>query len=332
MKALVSRIAGGPETLVLQDRPKPQPRAHEVVIAVKACGVNYPDCLVIEDKYQARPERPFSPGIEVAGVVDCVGEAVTDLRTGDQVVALPHFGGMAESVAVDQARVIPMPDSMSFEVGASILMTYGTSYHALKQRAHLKRGETLLVLGAAGGVGLAAVEIGKATGARVIAAVSSPEKLRCAMEHGADDGVVYPVGACDKPAARALADQFKNAVGTAGADVIYDAVGGDYTEASLRSLGWEGRFLVVGFPAGIPRIPLNLILLKSCQILGVFWGAWTEREPLAHRANVRELFHLYESGALRPHISQIFSLDNARDAIALLASRRSMGKLVVKVN
>lgn len=332
MKAVLSKSVGGPETLVLEEVADPVAKAGQVLLAVKACGVNYPDVLIIEDKYQFKPARPFSPGGEVSGVVEAVGEGVTGLKVGDRVIASTGNGGMAEKIALDAARCIPMPASMPFDEAAAFIMTYGTSHYGLKQRATIKPGESLLVLGAAGGVGLAAVELGKAMGAKVIAAASSQEKVDLAISRGADSGVVYPAGPFDKDGRKALANLFKEACGPNGVDVIYDAVGGDYAEASLRSMAWEGRFLVIGFPAGIPAIPLNLTLLKSCQVVGVFWGAFVAREPKLHQENVAELMQLYVDGKIRPHVSETFSLADSGKAIAHLASRKAMGKVVVMVD
>lgn len=329
MKAVLSKSVGGPETLVLEEVADPVAKAGQVLLAVKACGVNYPDVLIIEDKYQFKPARPFSPGGEVSGVVEAVGEGVTGLKVGDRVIASTGNGGMAEKIALDAARCVPMPASMPFDEAAAFIMTYGTSHYGLKQRATIKPGESLLVLGAAGGVGLAAVELGKAMGAKVIAAASSQEKVDLAISRGADSGVVYPTGPFDKDGRKALANLFKEACGPNGVDVIYDAVGGDYAEASLRSMAWEGRFLVIGFPAGIPAIPLNLTLLKSCQVVGVFWGAFVAREPKLHQENVAELMQLYVDGKIRPHVSETFSLADSGKAIAHLASRKAMGKVVV---
>jgi NADPH2:quinone reductase len=247
------------------------------------------------------------------------------------VLASTGWGGMAEKVKVEARRVVPIPDSMPFEDAAAFLMTYGTSYHALKDRAQIKAGETLLVLGAAGGVGIAAVELGKAMGAKVVAAASSQEKVDLAKAHGADTGLVYPHGPFDKDGQKALSGQFKEACGESGADVIYDPVGGDYAEPALRAIAWEGRFLVVGFPAGIPKIPLNLPLLKSCQIVGVFWGAFAARDPKASAQNNAELMDLYAQGKIKPEVSETYPLERAGEAITALASRKAMGKLVVTV-
>jgi NADPH2:quinone reductase len=329
MKAMLSKRAGGPETLELDELPDPTAAAGEVLIAVRACGVNYPDVLIIEDRYQFKPPRPFAPGGEVAGVVEAVGAGVSAYKPGDRVIGSVISGGMAEKLTVAAAFCTPMPTSMPFDQASALVLTYGTSIYALKDRAKLQEGETLMVLGAAGGVGLSAVELGKAFGARVIAAASSQDKVDLAMKHGADAGVVYPQGPFDKAGARALADVFKSACGEKGADVIYDPVGGDYSEAALRSIAWEGRFLVVGFPAGIPRLPLNLTLLKSCQVVGVFWGAFTRRDPEANAANIAALMQLYGKGAIKPVVSERYPLARAGEAIARLAGRQAMGKIVV---
>jgi len=331
VKAIISWAPGGPETLELQDVAEPVPSDGQVLIAIRAVGVNYPDVLIIEDRYQTKPPRPFSPGAEVAGVVEAVGAGVDELKVGDRVLAAIGHGGMAEKVAGKASKCVVLPEAMPFDEGAAFVFTYGTSYHALKDRAGLKAGETLLVLGAAGGVGLAAVELGKAMGARVVAAVSSQEKLDVAMRSGADAGLVYPRGEIDRDGQRALSTAFKDACVPSGADVIYDAVGGDYAEPALRSIAWKGRYLVVGFPSGIPKLPLNLPLLKGCDVLGVFWGAAVERDPARHRAAVGELFELYRQGRIRPNISQWFPLARAGEAIAALASRQTTGKVVVTV-
>jgi NADPH:quinone reductase len=327
MKALLSKAPGGPESLVLEDMANPAPETGEVVISVKACGVNYPDVLIIKDEYQFKPARPFSPGGEIAGVVDVVAEDVTRFKPGDRVIAVSGWGGMAEKADVPASRCVPLPDGMPFEEGAAFLMTYGTAHHALKNRAGLKAGETLLVLGAAGGVGLAAVEIGKAMGARVVAATSSEEKAALARSKGADECVVYPTGLLSD--ARSVADALKGAVAPAGADVIFDGVGGDYSACALRAIAWGGRHLVIGFPAGIPKVPLNLPLLKGASVIGVFWGAFVEREPERHAGNVRELMQLYAAGTIRPHISARYPLAEGGKAIRDLADRKATGKIVV---
>jgi NADPH2:quinone reductase len=332
MKALMSHRAGGPETLVLEEVTDPNPGPGEARISVRAVGVNFPDLLIIQDLYQIKPPRPFSPGGELAGIIDEVGEGVTGLRRGDRVLASPVRGAMAEKAIAQAGHCWKIPDSMPFDEAAALLMTYGTSQHALKDRAQLREGETLLVLGAGGGVGLAAVELGKAMGARVIAAASSAEKLALADEHGADSGVQYPIGALDKNAARALTDSFKSACGARGADVIYDAVGGDYSEAALRAIAWQGRHLVIGFTAGIPKLPLNLPLLKGASIVGVFWGEFTHRFPALHAANVAALMAYYVDGTIKPAVTERFPLARGGEAIARLGSRAARGKIVVTMD
>jgi NADPH2:quinone reductase len=328
MKALLSTSPGPPESLVLQDIPDPVAGEGEVVIAVKAAGVNFPDALIIEDKYQFKPERPFAPGGEIAGVVESVGAGVANIKIGDRVIGSMGWGGFAEKIAAPASRVLPMPDAMPFDEASAFILTYGTSYYALKDRGLLKSGETVLILGAAGGVGVAAIELGKAMGARVIGAVSSEEKAAFAREYGADGTVIYPPDAFAKEQARALSDAFKQAT-SGGADIVYDAVGGAYCEPALRAMNWGGRYLVVGFPAGIPTPPLNLTLLKSTSIVGVFWGASVAREPELHARNVRELFALYAAGKIKPRISQRCALKDGGHAIRALMDRKATGKLVV---
>lgn len=332
MKAVLSKAVGGPETLVLEELPDPVAGPGQVLIDVKACGVNYPDVLIIEDKYQFKPTRPFSPGGEVSGVIAAVGEGVSRFKVGDRVLASTGWGGYAEKLALEEGRCTPIPDNMPFDEAAAFVLTYGTSYYALKDRGGLKPGETLLVLGAAGGVGLAAVELAKAMGAKVVAAASSQEKIDLAIKHGADSGVVYPKGPFDKDGQKALAELFKGACGSSGWDVAYDAVGGDYSEAAIRASGWNGRFLVIGFPSGIPKIPLNLTLLKSCDIVGVFWGAAVARDPKGHADNLKALMDLYAAGKIKPYVSERFPLARAGEAIAHLASRKAMGKVVITID
>jgi NADPH:quinone reductase-like Zn-dependent oxidoreductase len=331
MKALLSHQPGGPDTLQLSDLPEPTPGPGELLVRVRAAAINFPDVLIIEDKYQMRPPRPFAPGGEIAGEVIGIGEGVTSWSVGDRLLAVPGFGGLVEQIVIPAASAFRLPESRSFTDGAALLLTYATSIHALWDRGQLKAGETLLVLGAAGGVGLAAVELGKARGARVIAAVSSEEKAQAAREAGADEAIVYPRGPFDKDGSKALAEQFKAAVGPKGADVIYDPVGGDYCEPALRAIAWEGRYLVVGFPAGIPRLPLNLTLLKSCNVCGVFWGAFAARDPQANQAHVEELFALWDAGKISPRVSATYPLDKGGDAIASLAARQVIGKVVVEI-
>lgn len=328
MKALLSRRPGPPETLEYADAPDPTAGEGEIVIAVKAAGVNYPDVLIVEDKYQFKPERPFSPGGEVAGVVDSVGPGVTHLKPGQRVLGSIGWGGFAEKVKAQAQRVLPIPDAMPFDEASAFVLTYGTSYYALKDRARLQAGETLLVLGAAGGVGVAAIECAKAMGARVVAAVSSEAKAAFAREAGADDAVIYPAAGMSKQQSKDLADAFKRVCG-GGADVVYDAVGGDYCEPALRAMNWNGRYLVIGFPAGIPAPPLNLTLLKSASIVGVFWGASVAREPKLHEQNIRDLFKLYGQGKARPRISARYPLREGAKAIRALSDRSATGKLVV---
>jgi NADPH:quinone reductase len=330
MKAVLSKAPGLPDTLVIEDVPSPMPKAGEVLIAIKAVGVNFPDFLIIQDMYQFKPPRPFSPGGEISGVVKAVGEGVTTLAVGDKVFGSVGSGGMAEEIATPAIRMTKMPDGMPFEEAAAFLMTYGTSHHALKDRAKIQPGEKLLVLGAAGGVGLAAVELGRAMGAHVIAAASTQEKVDFAISKGAHEGFVYPENPLSREQQKAFSDQIK-AIGGGGVDVIYDGVGGDYAEPAVRALNWEGRFLVVGFPAGIPKLPLNLTLLKSCQIVGVFWGAFVARDPKGHAANLADLFRLYKEGAIRPHVSNTYPLERAADAILELSERRAKGKVVITI-
>jgi NADPH2:quinone reductase len=332
MKALLSHQAGGPESLVLEDVPEPVPGRGEVRIKVRAVGVNFPDLLIIQDLYQIKPPRPFAPGGELSGVVELPGEGVTNVKVGDRVLVSPVRSAMAEKAIANANNCWKIPDTMPFDEAAALLLTYGTSQHALQDRARLRAGETLLVLGAAGGVGLAAVELGKAMGARVIAAASSADKLALAREHGADDGVQYPVGPLDKTAARALTDNFKAACGADGANVIYDGIGGDYTEAALRAIAWAGRHLVVGFTAGIPKLPLNLPLLKGCEVVGVFWGEFTNRFPKMHAANVAALMALYLDGKIKPAVTERFPLARGGEAIGRLGSRAARGKIVVTMD
>ena len=329
MRALLSTETGGPETLTIGELADPVPAAGQIVIGIKACSINYPDVLIIKDMYQFKPQRPFAPGGEVSGLVEAIGEGVTGFAVGDRVIGMCGNGGLAEKVAVAAQSAFKMPEDMSFEDGASLLLTYGTSIHAYKDRGHIKEGDNVLVLGGAGGIGISAIELAKAYGARVVAGVSSEEKAEIAREAGADDVVVYPYQPLDKDASKALSGAFKAAVGDGGYDIIYDTVGGDYSEPAVRSIGWEGRFLVVGFPAGIARLPLNLTLLKSCDVCGVFWGAFAARNPKANHANVSELFELYAEGKIKPRISATFPLEKGGEAIALLGDRKATGKVVV---
>jgi NADPH2:quinone reductase len=329
VRALLSHEPGGPDSLRLDEVPDPQAGPGELLVRVRAAAINYPDVLIIEDRYQLKPPRPFAPGGEIAGEVEAVGEGVEGWSRGDRVIAVTGFGGLAEKVVIPAKSAFRLPEERSFEEGSALLLTYATSIHALLDRGRLEAGHTLLVLGAAGGVGLAAVELGKAYEARVIAAVSSEEKAIAALDSGADQAIVYPQGPFDKDRQKALTQLFKEAVGPAGADVVFDPVGGDYTEAALRSIAWEGRFLVVGFPAGIARLPLNLTLLKSCDVCGVFWGAFAARDPKANAAHVDTLFKLWRQGMISPKISSTYPLERAGEAIRAIAERRVIGKLVI---
>lgn len=325
MKAIVCSVYGAPASLQLLDVPSPPPGPKQVLIRTQVASVNFPDTLIIEGKYQFKPALPFTPGGEVAGTVIAVGTEVAHLKVGDKVVALCIAGGFAEEVVVDAQLVAQLPAGLSdadMEIAGSMTMTYGTSLHALKDRALAQAGETLLVLGAAGGVGLAAVEIGKLLGMKVIAAASSPEKLHVAQAHGADELIDY--------SKENLRDRIKTITEGRGVDVVYDPVGGAYTEPALRSVGWRGRYLVVGFAAGdIPQIPINLMLLKGSAMLGVFWGEFVRREPKANFANMRQLFEWLQQGKIRPLISARYALADAPRALEALQARQVTGKVVV---
>ena len=324
MKALLCKQFGPPESLVLEDVPSPSAGAGEVVISIKAASVNFPDVLIIQNKYQFKPPLPFSPGSELAGVVKEVGPGVSNVKPGDKVIAFTAFGAFAEEVKTEAARLLPLPEGMSYEEGASFILTYGTTDHALRDRGQLKAGETLLVLGAAGGVGVAALEIGKALGARVIACASSDDKLAVCRQHGADECINY--------ASEDLRERIKALVGGKGVDVIYDAVGGPYSEPAFRSIAWRGRHLVIGFAAGdIPKLALNLALLKGASVVGVFWGDFTRREPQAFAESARQLARWYREGKLKPHVSTTFPLAQAAEAMNLLASRQAKGKVVIRI-
>lgn len=329
MKAVLSKEVGGPETLVVEELESPTPGKGEVLIDVAACAINFPDSLIIKDMYQMKPPRPFSPGGEISGTIAALGEGVSGWQVGDRVIAGTGAGGLREQVVLSAARLFKVPEGIDLVQASALLMTYGTTIHGLKDRGDIKAGDTVLVLGAAGGVGLSAVELAKAYGARVVAAVSTEEKGEVAKKAGADEVVIYGRAPFDKDQSKALAQQFKDAVGPEGADIVYDIVGGDYSEPALRSIAWEGRFLVIGFPAGIAKMPLNLTLLKSCDIRGVFWGAFTAREPEKNAANIAELFQLWQDGKIAPLISETYPLDKAHEAIAKLESRSAIGKLVV---
>ncbi|WP_460140682.1 NADPH:quinone oxidoreductase family protein [Pseudomonas sp. S2_E01] len=324
MKAVLCKAFGPAESLVLEDVASPVAKKNEILLDVHAAAVNFPDTLIIEGKYQFKPPFPFSPGGEAAGVVSAVGEKVSHLKVGDRVMALTGWGSFAEQVAVPGYNVLPVPPGMDFNTAAGFSMTYGTSMHALKQRANLQPGETLLVLGASGGVGLAAVEIGKAMGARVIAAAGSADKLAIAKAAGADELINYSEAS--------LKYEIKRLTDGQGADVIYDPVGGDLFDQAVRAIAWNGRLLVVGFASGrIPELPVNLALLKGAAVVGVFWGSFAQRQPQDNAANFQQLFGWYAEGKLKPLVSQVYPLSNAAQAINDLGQRKAVGKVVVQV-
>jgi NADPH2:quinone reductase len=325
VRAVLCREFGPPESLTLEEVDEPRPGDGQVVVDVRACSVNFPDVLIIQNLYQFKPPLPFSPGAEIAGVVSAVGAGVDGVAVGDRVFASTGWGGLAEKLAIGAGTAIPIPEGIDFADASAFLYAYGTSHYALKDRANLQPGENLVVLGAAGGVGLAAVELGAVMGATVIAAASSDDKLELCRERGASQTINY--------ATEDLKTRIRELTGGAGADVVYDPVGGDYSDPALRAIAWEGRFLVIGFAAGhIPKIPLNLALLKSCQIVGVYWGAFVGRYPDRHRENVEELMTWWRDGKLRPHVSSTYPLERASEAIRELADRRAKGKVVVTID
>ncbi len=321
MRAVVCKEFGPPESLVVENVADPEPGPGQVVVDVAAAGVNFPDVLIIQNKYQFKPPLPFTPGGEISGTIAAVGDGVDNVKAGDRILASTGVGAFAERIAIDAKSAVPIPDEMDFPTAAATLFTYGTSHYALKDRAELAAGENLLVLGAAGGVGLAAVELGKVMGARVIAAASTDDKLEVCKEHGADEVINYST--------EDLKQRTKELTGGQGADVVYDPVGGDYAEAALRATNWQGRFLVIGFTAGIPTPPLNLVLLKGCQIVGVFWGAFVMRDPARHLAHVRELMQWYQAGKIKPRVSGTFALEDAAAALNEIADRKVKGKVVI---
>ncbi len=330
MQAWLSHAPGGPETLALDDVAPPSPVPGQAIVEVHACGVNFPDLLLIAGKYQQSPDRPFAPGGEIAGIVQSVGADVTHVAAGDRVLANIGWGGLAEQVGVESDRVVRIPDAMPFDQGAAFITTYGTSYHALTDRAQLMAGETVLVLGASGGVGIAALDLALTLGARAIAACSTQEKVDFCLARGAQGGIVYGDAPTDRDSQRALTQRLKQATGGAGVDIVFDAVGGGYAEPALRAIAWGGRYLVVGFATGaIPSIPLNLLLLNSAQAIGVFYGEWAVRDPAAYQRGARELLNLYEQGRVRPAIDRRYSFAEARRAFSDLGRRSVKGKLVV---
>jgi NADPH2:quinone reductase len=323
MKALLCKHYGTPDDLVVEDIADPVAGPGEAVVRIKAAALNFFDTLIIAGKYQTKPAMPFSPAAEFAGVVESIGDGVTGFKAGDSVLGYSGYGAAREQIAARADRLVPIPDKLDFDRAAGLCVTYGTTLHALKDRGYLRSGETLAVLGASGGVGLAAVELGKLMGARVIACASSDDKLAFAKKHGAD--------ACINYARDDLKEALRNATGGKGADVIYDPVGGPYAEPALRSIAWQGRFLVVGFAAGdIPKMPLNLALLKGCDIVGVFWGSFIERDPAGHRANTKQILEWCAQGKLSAHVQATYSLADAADALKALAARKVMGKIVLK--
>jgi NADPH2:quinone reductase len=325
MKAIVCKAWGLPDTLVIEDLPDVTPGPGQLAIDVKAAGVNFPDVLIIQNKYQFKPELPFTPGSELAGVVRAVGEGVTHYKVGDQVIAFTGYGAFAQQIVVPAQAAMPMPPGLDFDTAAAITLTYGTSHHAVADRAQLKAGETMLVLGAAGGVGLAAIEIGKALGARVIAAASSDEKLAVCKAHGADAVINYST--------QDLREAIKESTEGKGPNVIYDPVGGPYAEPAFRSIAWRGRYLVVGFANGeIPKLPLNLMLLKGASVVGVFWGDFAKREPKANAAAMQELMGWLASGKIKPHISARYGLAHTAQALNEMAARKVTGKVVIQPN
>ncbi|MGB5346006.1 MAG: NADPH:quinone oxidoreductase family protein [Woeseia sp.] len=324
MRALVCHKHGTAADLSVRDWPEPRTAEGEVRVAIRACGINFPDVLMIAGRYQVQPDLPFVPGAEFAGEIIEVGAGVRGLHTGQRVLAMCGHGAIAEQICVPAKQVLPIPDNMSWEQAAGFLLTYSTSYHALKQRARLRAGETLLVTGAAGGVGLTAVELGNIMGAQVIAAASSEDKLALARQYGAQRHINYSDGA--------LLERLRELTNGKGADVIYDPVGGELFDQLLRGIAWNGRILVIGFASGtIQKIPANLPLLKGASVVGVFWGRFAETEPDAQAENTRELLEYFAAGRLQPHVSQVFSLDDAAGALECLATRQAMGKVIVKI-
>lgn len=324
MRALICKEYGPAEQLVIDERELPQLKDNEVCIDVRASGINFPDSLMIAGKYQVKPPLPFVPGGECAGVISKVGSAVKNFKVGDRVIAMPGMSAFAEQVHVKEQLLVPMPDKLSFEQAAGFCITYATSYYALKQRARLREGETLVVLGAAGGVGVTAIQLGKAMGARVIACASTAEKLEFCREVGADELVNY--------SEESLKDRIKELTDGRGADVIYDPVGGDYTEQAYRSIAWCGRYLVIGFASGdIPKLPLNLPLLKAGDIMGIFWGSWAQRDPKANLKNFAELLQMVEEGRLNPLTTEVYPFEDYVQAFAAITERRARGKVILVI-
>ena len=332
MKTLQCVELGMPDKLQVNEVPDPEVLPEHVLIENKAASVNFPDVLMIQGLYQFQPELPFTPGGESAGIVSAIGEGVENISVGDRVFAMTGMGAFSEKIVAHHSSVVKIPENMEFETAAALPMTYGTSLYALKQRAELKEGETLLVLGAAGGVGLATVELGKAMGAKVIAAASTQEKIDLCIQHGADEGFIYPTGKLDRDQQKELSSKIKELTGGMGANVVYDPVGDSYSEPCIRATAWDGRYLVIGFAAGeIPKIPINLALLKGMKIVGVFWGAWVGMFPQENKKNFEELFQLHSDGRINPEVSDSFSLDDGAQAIAHLKDRKAKGKVIIDV-
>ena len=332
MKSLQCVELGPPDKLQIKEVSDPQIIPDHVIIENKAASVNFPDVLMIQGLYQFQPELPFSPGGECSGIIVSVGENVENLKVGDRVFAMTGLGAFCEKILAPKHSVVKIPDSMSFETAAALPMTYGTSLYALKQRADLKEGETLLVLGAAGGVGLATVELGKAMGAKVIAAASTQEKVDLCLKHGADEGFIYPTGDLNRDQQKELSSKIKELTGGLGANVVYDPVGDKYSEPCIRATAWDGRYLVIGFAAGeIPKIPINLALLKGMKIVGVFWGAWVSMFPEENKKNFLKLFDLHSQEKIKPEVSDSFPLEEGAKAIAHLKDRKAKGKVIIKI-
>ncbi len=332
MKALQCVELGGPDKLQVNEIQDPKVLPGHVLVENKAGSVNFPDVLMIQGLYQFQPELPFVPGGESSGIISAVGEGVESLTVGDRVFAMTGIGAFAEKILVPETAAVKIPQGMSFETAAALPMTYGTSLYALKQRAELKEDETLLVLGAAGGVGLATVELGKAFGAKVIAAASTDDKINLCKQHGADEGFIYPSGELNKDQQKELSSKIKELTDGAGANVVYDPIGSTYSEPCIRATAWDGRYLVIGFAAGqIPKIPTNLALLKGMKIIGVFWGAWVGMFPEENKKNFEKLFQLHSEGKINPEVSDCFSLDNGARAIAHLKDRKAKGKVIIKI-
>ncbi len=332
MRALQCTELGGPDKLEINEVESPSAIPGNVVIDVKSGSINFPDVLMIQGLYQYQPPLPFTPGGESAGIISEIGDGVTKFKVGDKVFAMTGTGAFAEKILAHENSCTLIPDSMDYDSAAALSMTYGTSLYALKQRANIQPGETLLVLGASGGVGIAAIELGKAMGARVIAAASTQDKIDMCMAHGADEGFIYPSGNLDREQQKQLSNKIKELTGGMGANVVYDPIGDSYAEPCLRATAWEGRYLVIGFAAGeIPKIPLNITLLKGCQIVGVFWGAWVGLFPDENKKNFDELFKLHAEGKINPEVSQRYALEDSAEAFSHLANRKAKGKVIINI-